>query len=372
MSEGEFMAEAPGPDRSLAIKKLDSLTRTVACLEHTMLVTYLYAAYSVRETYREISGWGGSPLGANLFGVALQEMQHLHAVNLLRRALRLPPHLARWRLPFYDPTIYPFVIGLERLSRACAWKYAFIEAPLASRDATFHELPVEVRGSNPLLPAPLYYTQIHEAIASLDENELPGKPAWLRKVDRVRQDGDHDHFEFFRALALKSHPAFARRPPASWNPTADTNPSIELRGPEGGEVDLVRLADLLYWLSGVLLHGTYLHDGWLGQPDEEYDGRKRPLYQQARAVMSQLLWPYGRFLADRGLGLSFPVSGEGASIGREGLPVERGRLPDDLAALKALVRQYAAEAEGLAAQLARVGDMPDTVDRSVLRALIRP
>src|SRR5436853_4289082 len=55
-----------------------------ACeIEHSLMIQYLYAAFSVRPQYADLVGDPGSPRSDCLLGVAIQEMQHLDQVNRL-------------------------------------------------------------------------------------------------------------------------------------------------------------------------------------------------------------------------------------------------------------------------------------------------
>ncbi len=95
--------------------ELVRLLREASEIEHALLVQYLYGAYSLKPQYAGIRGFGfANP--HDLIGVAIQEMQHLEAVNRMLGALGAAPNLVRQDFP-YEPDIYPFPLNLEPLSR---------------------------------------------------------------------------------------------------------------------------------------------------------------------------------------------------------------------------------------------------------------
>lgn len=106
--------------------ELVCLLRDGAEIEHSLLVQYLYAAFSIKvPRYTHLAGWpshryGGRPL--HLMGVAIEEMTHLDVVNGLLVALGSAPCLERQQFP-YEKDIYPFDFVLEPLSRQSLAKY---------------------------------------------------------------------------------------------------------------------------------------------------------------------------------------------------------------------------------------------------------
>lgn len=98
-------------------------------IEHSLMVQYLYAAYSVggpglsdadREKARV---WR-----EGILGIAKEEMAHLITVQNLLRAIGGPPHLEREDYP-YRSEFYPFHFRLERLTKDSLAKYVYAEAP---------------------------------------------------------------------------------------------------------------------------------------------------------------------------------------------------------------------------------------------------
>ncbi len=105
------------------------LLHVAAEIEHSLMVQYLYAAYSLggddlsdqdRENarvWREI-----------ILGIAKEEMAHLLTVQNILRALGGPLHLEREDYP-YRSEFYPFHFKLERLTKNSLAKYVYAEAP---------------------------------------------------------------------------------------------------------------------------------------------------------------------------------------------------------------------------------------------------
>ena len=105
------------------------LLHVAAEIEHSLMVQYLYAAYSL----------GGDDLSAEdrdnarvwreiILGIAKEEMAHLLTVQNVLRALGGPLHLEREDYPFRSE-FYPFHFKLERLTKDSLAKYVFAEAP---------------------------------------------------------------------------------------------------------------------------------------------------------------------------------------------------------------------------------------------------
>lgn len=105
------------------------LLHIAAEIEHSLMVQYLYAAYSLggaglpdadREkarAWREV-----------ILGIAKEEMAHLITVQNILRCIGGPLHLEREDYP-YRSEFYPFHFRLEPLSKASLAKYIYAEAP---------------------------------------------------------------------------------------------------------------------------------------------------------------------------------------------------------------------------------------------------
>src|SRR6185436_1196521 len=98
------------------------LLHVAAEIEHSLMVQYLYAAYSLADDanarrWREL-----------ILGIAKEEMGHLITVQNILRSLGAPIHLEREDYP-YRSEFYPFHFRLEPLTRRSLAKYIYAEAP---------------------------------------------------------------------------------------------------------------------------------------------------------------------------------------------------------------------------------------------------
>jgi hypothetical protein len=105
------------------------LLHIAAEIEHSLMVQYLYAAYSL--------GGAGLPDTAReqarvwreiVLGIAKEEMAHLITVQNILRCIGGPLHLEREDYP-YRSEFYPFHFRLEPLSKGSLAKYIYAEAP---------------------------------------------------------------------------------------------------------------------------------------------------------------------------------------------------------------------------------------------------
>jgi hypothetical protein len=105
------------------------LLHVAAEIEHSLMVQYLYAAYSLGgpglsdETREKARVWREV-----ILGIAKEEMAHLITVQNLLRAIGGPIHLEREDYP-YRSEFYPFHFRLERLTKDSLAKYVYAEAP---------------------------------------------------------------------------------------------------------------------------------------------------------------------------------------------------------------------------------------------------
>jgi hypothetical protein len=105
------------------------LLTIAAQIEHSLMVQYLYAAWSlggpqVPEEHRDpVSAWRQL-----ILGIAKEEMGHLATVQNLLRFLGAPLALDRDDYP-WDSTLAPYPFVLERLTRATLAKYILAESP---------------------------------------------------------------------------------------------------------------------------------------------------------------------------------------------------------------------------------------------------
>ena len=286
-----------------------------ACeVEHSLMLQYLYAAYSVRPRYAALVG-EYAPSSRTLLGVAVEEMLHLRDVNSLLVQLGAAPNLARQGFP-YEAGIYPFEMSLEPLSQASIAKYVYAEAPRGVFDGGRSGDPSEQRFTAALLAhlpeqrlnhvGSLYGT-ILSLLVELDAGRGSGDVArWTATVARIKEEGETGHYQFFCSLFLGTHEGFAGQRNPWDDPSAPTYPSGPVAvaasagdGRDGAAVPLARLGNHAYWTALLLLDAGYRS----GQRDGLV------LRRLASVLMTDAIHPIGRALAARSLGLPFePLS----------------------------------------------------------------
>ncbi|HTB38409.1 MAG TPA: ferritin-like domain-containing protein [Reyranella sp.] len=98
-------------------------------IEHSLMVQYLYAAYSLggdnvpADQQKMVRGWQ-----ADILAVAKEEMGHLLTVQNILMLIGAPINLGRMNLP-WDIEFYPFPFQLERLSLDSVACYVYAEMP---------------------------------------------------------------------------------------------------------------------------------------------------------------------------------------------------------------------------------------------------
>ena len=306
------------------------LLREGAEIEHGLMLQYLYSAFSIKEPYQLLVG-SGAPVSTNLLGVAIQEMQHLGVVNRLLVKLGSQPHLDRQDFP-YEPDIYPFPFALESASGFAMAKYAYAEGPhemfaadgqLSPEDAQFRDNVVRHIGS---LNRPNHVGSLYRNVLELLEeaSSQQGFPLtsdetaqWRSDLLEVMEEGEHDHFEFFRQVYEGQHPAFANAgvdnvwdlPPdhpafpahqLPANPTAFIGHPNEIASRDAQAI--AWLGNLHYWVSLCCLDFAYRYDD-----------------QNAMSVsVSQMmtgLWPLSIELPKHGTGIPFDTLSMGYAPG---------------------------------------------------------
>lgn len=282
-----------------------------ACeIEHSLLVQYLYSAFSVKDIYKDIAGTLDA--GSNsLVGVAIQEMHHLTLVNRMLVSLGGSPNLNRQDFP-YEPQIYPFEMELEQLTLASLAKYIYAEAPSDSlRQGPFHSaednefaervlrlLPNEAR----LNHIGTLYNCILAIASELPAAQRPSTfEQMLANLHQIKTQGEMDHFIFFKRLFQRSeiwkdpHSDIYPSHAVARNPTA-------LPGRLGAISDQMylakaRLGNLHYWIVLALLNRAFRED-----PDSQRCARHILLANQH---MIGALYPLGKELSGVGSGLPF-------------------------------------------------------------------
>jgi hypothetical protein len=312
--------------------ELIRLLRDGAEIEHSLLIQYLYAAFSIKTPrYAHLAGWpshryGGRPL--HLMGVAIEEMTHLDIVNDLLVALGAAPHLGRQQFP-YEKDIYPFDFMLEPLNLGSVAKYVFVEASPSAVDPGQQQTPEDrefvsrlyevLAGGAPAAPRPnqvgSLYRKIGRVLALLQERE-PDRldyELWQSRLDLLREEGESEHFDLFRSLFDGTHAALAGAHDL-WSPASPDHPAVALNFasglPPAGEplpdmaVPAMRhLANLHYWSVCMLLEQSYR--------------RRHQLHSAARRHMTGPLRSLGSALARLGEGVPFDVFVAGYAPGRD-------------------------------------------------------
>jgi len=284
-------------------------------IEHNLMCTYLYAAFSLKAGADEglsaheagvVARWRRENLS-----VAIDEMSHLAAVWNITSALGGVPRFGRTNFPL-DPGYLParIVVKLAPFSEAVLQHFVFLERPLGSGEPEgpgFEPERLFVRGNMSRLLTPIafdyttvgeFYVALGEGIRSLvdrvgeaaafggdpalqlsdREIALPGakrvvclKTA-LAALDSIMQQGEGapghmagSHFERFAALrteyqTLKSaNPHFSPSHPAATNPVLRRPPRPEGRVWIEAEASIatVDLANACYGLMLRLLAYAY-------------------------------------------------------------------------------------------------------------------
>jgi len=148
-------------------------------LEHNLMCTYLYAAFSLRDGVAE----GLTPEEADavsrwrkvLIRVAVEEMQHLAAVWNITSALGGAPRIGRTNFPL-DPGLLPagIVVKLAPFSSETLQHFVFLERPHGSAELDGEGFAYErnyIRGSNYayLTPMGINYDTVGDFYAALSD-----------------------------------------------------------------------------------------------------------------------------------------------------------------------------------------------------------
>lgn len=113
------------------------LLHTIAEVEHSLMVQYLYAAYSLKDEFADCQ--------VKLRATAQEEMGHLITVQNLLLSLGGPLNFDREDFPFRSG-LYPFPYSLEPVTLGSIAKYVMAEKPLTVDAAVLPpELEKEIR-----------------------------------------------------------------------------------------------------------------------------------------------------------------------------------------------------------------------------------
>lgn len=148
------------------------LLTEAAEIEHNLICSYLYAAFSLKTPDCEsLSAAERELVGAwqkSILGVAIEEMGHLALVNNLLVAVGGAPHFDRPNLPVsagYHPS--GFVIRLAPFTRETLEHFVFLERPAQAKvqdstDAYRHDGPARRQTPGDLTPSTPDYETIGE------------------------------------------------------------------------------------------------------------------------------------------------------------------------------------------------------------------
>jgi CDGSH-type Zn-finger protein/uncharacterized Fe-S cluster protein YjdI len=175
--------EVAQPSREALVHRLYE----AAELEHNLMCTYLYAAFSLRDADDGLSADEAAATARwrrTILEVAIEEMGHLCAVWNITSALGAAPRFGRGNFPL-DPGYLPagVVVKLAPFNAAVLQHFIYLERPKDSDepDGEGFEPPVQYRRGTPaprLTPMGIDYDTVGDFYASLGESVR-------RFVDRV-------------------------------------------------------------------------------------------------------------------------------------------------------------------------------------------
>lgn len=104
------------------------LLHTAAEIEHSLMVQYLFAGYSIKPVFGSpefemVNNWK-----TKVMGIAVEEMGHLLTVQRILKTIRAPVYIGRESYP-HRSDFYPFPFELTRFSREALCKYIVAEMP---------------------------------------------------------------------------------------------------------------------------------------------------------------------------------------------------------------------------------------------------
>ncbi len=282
---GSFEIPTSGPELRHATREaLLHALYEAAEIEHNLMCTYLYAAFSLKSTEEGLSGAEADAVSRwrrEITAVAIDEMSHLVAVWNITSALGGAPRFGRTNFPL-DPGYLParIVVKLAPFNEASLQHFVYLERPVGSNEPEgvgFEPERVFHRGisAERLTPMPFDYSTIGEFYEVLGEGigvlvarvgeaaAFAGDPAlqlsstetalpWARPVrcsktamealDAIIRQGEGapghsagSHFERFCAIRAEyqslraANPAFAPSHPAAVNPVLRRPPRPEGR-----------------------------------------------------------------------------------------------------------------------------------------------
>jgi hypothetical protein len=305
--------------------ELVRLLREAAEIEHSLMLQYLYGAYSLKPRYQTLIGTG-TPNATDLLGIAIQEMQHLMDVNRLLVDLGAHPVFIRQDFP-YEPDIYPFQLNLEPLSRKSLAKYTFCEASSRALDKAHAQSPNDLQFIDAMERVLAnegrtnHVGSLYDAVIAMvrevarQPGELQSPDKWVDRLKDIQSEGEEGHFKFFKSLFMATHKAFENQgdvwqlsPHDERYPVLQlpTNPSAYIGADNQIADPLLRniawLGNLNYWLCLMLLDVGYRTDSVAHR-------------NAAKTIMKGPFWAVVRFLPSRGTGMPFDQLSMGYSTG---------------------------------------------------------
>jgi hypothetical protein len=225
------------------------------------------------------------------------------------------PNLLSQDFP-YEPDIYPFPFNLEPMSHKSVAKYVWTEAP--SGDPFLDNLKDELGDIHPNHLGSLYATIIGTLAKVIASPPFPGLDlsSWPDRLTNIKDEGEHDHFEFFVEVFKGTHPGFDGQADV-WKldksdpnyPAFDfpVNPTAFIRRPgsisDAKAAAVAWLFDLHYWIVLSLLDLGYRHGS-------------RTASFHAQGHMTGPVLSLGRHLATLGSGPPFDSLSMGYNLGR--------------------------------------------------------
>jgi hypothetical protein len=381
------------------------LLNQAAGLEHSLMTSYLYAAFSIKDEYARVRGditndsylqhSTGGPGGlsvlahdASLLEVCIEEMQHLGTVNRFLGALGGSPTFVPQEYPLASD-IYPFPIVPMPLDRYVAGTFLWMEAAacalsLEPQCAGQHEPPafiaellavlsvgaqthhdVDVARETVSHVGTLYskILEVTREVAARPPSFLPPDLPWSAfetDVYELMLQGEVGHYRLFRSLYTGE--AFGAGPEIWRDPRSPAYPAQALRAgtayrrhrdsiPDEDVRRLAWLSDLHYWIVLTLLDIAYRYA-------DPYDNIQRKYQYKAIENMTGAFWPLGLALARRGWGVPFDAMGTQYTLGR------------DLETALDMVQLLIYEARGQAQALASDGLLPRDYRMDVFDAML--
>ncbi|MDX1053366.1 hypothetical protein GOL41_27010 [Sinorhizobium medicae] len=282
---------AAEPQLDLALRPRDEAVfwlTAAAEIEHSLMVQYLFAAYSLDPTAVGQQSEKVSALKNKLLQIAREEMGHLITVQNLLLVIGGPLHVGRDHSPQAE-SIHPFRFKLERLTLGSLAKYVMAESP----DVPLEEMTMLSDERKALLRDEI----IEKARVNNDGRDVRHVgPIFARLVRLLGEELDDSDFRLDRL----SHQARW----SDWGYDAGhSDISSKTRGGyvlvealDAGTVDAVR-QQAVGALSAIGEQGEFVDSG--DELDDSHFDRFLQLYEQLKSIETEVghavTWPVARF-----------------------------------------------------------------------------